>query len=319
MQENLYAIIGKDLFLIENEVEKIILKLNIEPFNIISYDLAEEELEEFLQEITTVSLLSDEKVIKVKNAWFFHEQREVDLKPLINYFKNPKEDTVLVFMLTEELNSSLLISKEAKKYLRFEVVSELGEKELPEYIKEYFNKNGYTIEQDAVSELLTRVSNNYQLLKSELIKLELLKIDSMKILVSDVKLLVAKNLEDNLFELITSVIEKDKQKAILTYYDLLVRGVDSVSIIGSLAGRIKETITTKHLLAKGLGQQSVADYFNVSNGRAYYMVRNANSQDFRFLEAAYKSLADLDYKIKSGKIDKNLGLELWLLGGYDVK
>ena len=71
MQENLYAIIGKDLFLVENEVDKIIENLNVEPFNIITYDLEEEQLEVLLQELTTVSLLSDEKVIKVRNPWFF--------------------------------------------------------------------------------------------------------------------------------------------------------------------------------------------------------------------------------------------------------
>jgi DNA polymerase-3 subunit delta len=166
MQENLYAIIGKDLFLVENEVDKIIENLNVEPFNIITYDLEEEQLEVLLQELTTVSLLSDEKVIKVRNPWFFHEQRNEDLSQLVKYFRNPKEDTVLIFMLTEEMNSSLLVSKEAKKYIRFEIVEEIGEQQLPEYVKEYFNKKGYKIEAAAISELLSRVDSNYQLLKS---------------------------------------------------------------------------------------------------------------------------------------------------------
>lgn len=319
MQENLYAIIGKDLFLVENEVDKIIENLNVEPFNIITYDLEEEQLEVLLQELTTVSLLSDEKVIKVRNPWFFHEQRNEDLSQLVKYFRNPKEDTVLIFMLTEEMNSSLLVSKEAKKYIRFEIVEEIGEQQLPEYVKEYFNKKGYKIEAAAISELLSRVDSNYQLLKNELVKLELLKTQTKKIVLEDVKLLVSRNLEDNLFELTKAVIEKDKQKAIESYYDLLKKGLDAVTIINSLAGKIKETITTKHLTSKGLSNQSIADYFNISSGRAYYMIQNANNQEFKFLEFCYKTLAELDYKIKSGQIDKNLGLELWLLGGYDVK
>lgn len=319
MQENLYAIVGKDIFLVENEAETIIEKLNVESFNIISYDLAEEELDDFIQEITTVSLLSDKKVIKVRNPWFFSEKRDFDLIPLKNYFKNPKEDTVLIFFLTEEINQSLSVSKEAKKYLRFEFVKELTEKELPVYVKEYFSKRAYKITDETIKELLARVDNNYQLLKNELKKLELLKTETKIITIEDVKLLVGRNLEDNLFELSTAVIEKNKQKAIESYYDLLIRGVDAVTIIGNLGNKIKETITTKHLLRKGLSQQSVADYFNVSNGRAYYMVNNANNQDLKFLESSYKSLADLDYKIKSGQIDKSLGLELWLLGGYNAK
>lgn len=319
MQENLYAIIGKDIFLVEKEVEKIIESFNVLPFNVITYDLEEENIYELIHELTTISLLSDSKVIKVRNPWFFYEQRDVDLKPLANYFKNPKKDTALIFMLNEDVNTNFLISKEAKKYLRFETVAELKEAELPEYVKEYFQKLNYIIYNDAVTELLNRVDNNYQLLHNELTKLELYGSDSKKITLDVVKLLVPRNLEDNLFELSSAVISKNKEKALKSYYDLLIRGVDPITIISNLANKLKETITTKHLLTKGLSQQSIADYFHVSNGRAYYMVVNANSQTFKFLENGYAALTDLDYKIKSGQIDKKLGLELWLLGGYNVK
>ena len=76
MKDFIYAFIGEDDFLIENEIEKLIKKLKIDSFNILSYDLSEQELLDFYQEITTVSLLSDKKLIKVKNAWFFYEERE---------------------------------------------------------------------------------------------------------------------------------------------------------------------------------------------------------------------------------------------------
>lgn len=319
MEENLYAIIGENLFLVENETEKIIDNLNVDPFNILTYDLEETELQEFLQEITTVSLLADKKVLKVKNPWFFYEKRDANLLPLIRYFKNPKTDTVLIFMLEKDVNQQFLISKEAKKYLRFEIVEQLEEKEMPNYVKKYFKQLNYEIDNDAVNEVLSRVDYDYQMLHNELNKLELLRTDTKKISFNDVQLLVPRNLEENLFELSTAVIEDDKERALKCYYDLLVRSVDPVAIIGNLANKIKETITTKHLLSQGMSQQSVADYFRVSNGRAYYMVKSAKNQNFNNLEKSYSSLNDLDYKIKSGQIEKKLGLELWLLEGFNVK
>lgn len=319
MEENLYAIIGENLFLVENETEKIIDNLNVDPFNILTYDLEETELQEFLQEITTVSLLADKKVLKVKNPWFFYEKRDANLLPLIRYFKNPKTDTVLIFMLEKDVNQQFLISKEAKKYLRFEIVEQLEEKEMPNYVKKYFKQLNYEIDNDAVNEVLSRVDYDYQMLHNELNKLELLRTDTKKISFNDVQLLVPRNLEENLFELSTAVIEDDKERALKCYYDLLVRSVDPVAIIGNLANKIKETITTKHLLSQGMSQQSVADYFRVSNARAYYMVKSAKNQNFNNLEKSYSSLNDLDYKIKSGQIEKKLGLELWLLEGFNVK
>lgn len=319
MEENLYAIIGENLFLVEKETEKIINNLNVDPFNILTYDLEDDELLDFIQEISTVSLLSDKKVIKVKNPWFFYEKRDYDLSPLIRYFKNPKTETVLIFMLEKDVNQQFLISKEAKKYLRFETVEELEKSDLPSYVRDYFLGLNYNIDSDAITELLNRVDYDYQMLHNEISKLELLKMDTKDITLNDVKLLVPRNLEENLFELSTAVIESDKEKALKCYYDLLVRGVDPVSIVGNLANKIKETITTKHLISQGMSQQSIADYFHVSNGRAYYMVRSAKNQSFNNLEKSYSSLNELDYKIKSGQIEKKLGLELWLLEGFNVK
>ena len=82
----------------------------------------------------------------------------------------------------------------------------------------------------------------------------------------------------------------------------------------NISYKVKEIITTKHLIEQGYNEKSIMDYFNVSKGRAYYMIKNANSLAMPELKKYYDTLADLDYKIKSGEIDPKLGLELWLLG-----
>ena len=103
MKDYIYAFVGEDDFLIKNEVDQLVKKLKVEAFNVLTYDLEEQELYEFLQEITTISLLSDKKVIKVKNAWFFYEDRGENLQSLIRYFQDPKTDTTLIFLLRRTL------------------------------------------------------------------------------------------------------------------------------------------------------------------------------------------------------------------------
>ena len=43
-------------------------------------------------------------------------------------------------------------------------------------------------------------------------------------------------------------------------------------------------------------------------------MKNANDISYKILEDYIKKLAQLDHQIKSGKIDKKIGLELFLLG-----
>ncbi len=319
MFEPLYAIVSTDSYLLENEAQKIIKALKVDAFNILTFDFEQQELDEFLQEIMTISFLSDRKAIKIKNAWFFYEHRNEDLTSLIKYFENPKDDTTIIFMLEKDVDASLPVSKAAKKFVRFEFLQEMDQKELPEFVKQLFEDDKYTIEKQAIEALLERTNYHMQSIVTEVEKIKLFAYDHRKITLKDIELLVPRNLEDNLFELSTAVIEKNKSKALEVYYDLLIKNIDPVSIISNLAIKIKETITTKHLLDQKLSQQSIADYFNASYGRAYYMIRNANQISLETLSLYYDSLADLDYEIKSGKKDKTLGLELWLLEGLDVK
>lgn len=320
MKELLYAIVNQDSYLLESEANKIIKALNVDAFNVLTYDFDHQELDEFYVEIMTISFLSDNKVIKVKNPWFFYEERnDHDLETLIKYFRNPKDDTTIIFLLEKDIDSSLKISKEAKKYVRFEFIKDIDKEELPTYITNIFFEDGYSIEHSAIETLIERTSGDFQTIVNEIKKIKLYAYNNKKVSNKDVELLVPRNLEDNIFELSTAVVKKNKSKALEMYYDLLTKNIDPVSIIGNLATKIKETITTKHLLEQKMSQQSIADYFNASYGRAYYMILNAKEIDLNTLTKYYDSLADLDYKIKSGQIDKQLGLELWLLEGLDVK
>lgn len=323
MEERLYAFLGTDLFLIENKVDELIKNLKVEPFNILTYDLSETDVYEFIEEIMTVSLLADKKVVKVRNPWFFYEERADDLSTLKQYFVNPKSDTTVIFMLTKPFNEELELSQEAKKYLFIETVTEMKRDDLLPYLKTHFGNKGYKIEEEALHELLARVNFEFHLLAREIEKLELYAYNNKKITLQDVKLLVPRNLEDNIFELTNAIIAHNKKRMLEVYYDLLVKNVDPVTIVGRISNQFKEMITTKSLLKKGYRQHEIKKYFDVSDGRAYYLVLNANKLKEVVLINYYQSLANLDYRIKSGEIDKKLALEIWLLkvlgGEYDTK
>lgn len=315
MKDFIYAFVGEDEFLIENEIDKLIKKLKIDPFNVLTYDLEEQEMYEFLQEITTISLLSDRKLIKVKNAWFFYETKEEDVTPVLRYFSNPKTDTVVTFILPSEPNNELPITKEAKKYARFETISPMKKDEFVPYVKKYFQTKKYQINDDAVVELLERVNYDYHRLYNEIEKLKLYAYDNRVITLRDIQLLAPRNLEDNFFELSNAILAKNKRRTLEIYYDLLTKNEEPTQIISHISRFLKEVITTKHLVKQGFNQQSIQEYFGVSTGKAYYMLKNAKDIKEDVLKQLYDSLAELDFKIKTGEIDKKLGLELWLLGG----
>ena len=68
-----------------------------------------------------------------------------------------------------------------------------------------------------------------------------------------------------------------------------------------------------HLAKGGADQQTIMDLFNVSSGKAYYMMKNAKQASLDDIKRNLDELMDLDYKIKAGLMDQYLGLELYLL------
>lgn len=314
MPDCLYIYQGIDAFLVESAVENLVKSLDVDPFNILTYDLEEHTIDQLLQEITTISFFSDRKIIKVKTPWFFYESsNEEGINDLIKYFKNPNEDTFVIFYLTKALDTSIQISKEAKKYCRIEQIKDMDKKDYEPFVKKVLNTHGFMIDDLAVKELIERTNYDIVLLNNEMDKLKLYKDEEKNITLNDIKALVPRNLEENIFELTNALLAKNKKRIMEVYSDLLEKNEDPIRIISQVSQKVKETIHTKMLIDKGFNQDKIAEYFNVKPGRAYYMVKNASSLKGKDLERYFLRLTDLDYQIKSGQIDKKIGLELFLL------
>ena len=86
-----------------------------------------------------------------------------------------------------------------------------------------------------------------------------------------------------------------------------------MGILGMISSTFVDMITITKLMKMGHSQNDIAKFFNVSPGRAYYMIKNAKSFKPVDLENYVEKLANLDYKIKSGQIDKNIGLDLLII------
>jgi DNA polymerase-3 subunit delta len=78
--------------------------------------------------------------------------------------------------------------------------------------------------------------------------------------------------------------------------------------------KYREILHTKLLMQEGKSKADIADYFRASSGRAYYIMKNAQAVRRDVVEDQLAKLEELDFQIKSGRIEKRIGLELFILG-----
>ena len=314
--KNLYLIYGLEDYIIDETIKKIITDNDIVDDNIIKYNLDEVNVSLALEEASTVSMFDSKKLVICEGCTFLtgENKKEInhDIDSLTKYINNPFTDVFLVFVVRKEkLDDRKKIVKELKKN---STVIEAQKKEnynLNNYIIDYVNKNGYNMSKNACIKLIERAGSNLSNLISECDKIFLYKADEKNITEEDIENLVFKNIEDNIFELTNAVMNKDKKKIINIYKDLILMGEEEIKLIVMLANQFRMILQVKLMVKNGYKERDMATIIKEHP----YRVKLAMQSNFKIneLENYLIKLEELDYSIKSGKLDKSFGFEMFLL------
>ena len=206
MVEVLY---GTESFLINEYLEKIKGERQIE--NIIKYNLEETTLMDIIEDALYIDLFNNDKMIIVYNSYFLNDL-SMDTTILEDYFNHKNEKTLLFFISDKEkLDERKKIVKLFKKENKIKQFNKLEEKTLEEKIKEKLKSQNFEIDFLALKELINRCKNNYQDILNEINKLILYKDNEKNITIEDVKKVVSKPLEDNIFKLLGAITENNKK------------------------------------------------------------------------------------------------------------
>ena len=309
--KNFYLIYGLDKSLIKNEIEKI--KKELKASEIIKYSLEKDNLEDIILDASLVNMFADKKVILVNDAYLFSNGKSDDnIKSLEEYFNNYNSDTYIIFECpTEKIDTRKKITKK---------ISEIGsiietKKKDANYVKKYIidtlKENEYTIEN--LEYLMTKVGTNIDNVKNELDKLIIFKMEDKNITSADIDKLMIPALEDEIFALTDAVIKSDVKKSLELLEEFLNKNYDEMQIIILLASQFRFMYQVKRLSNKNMPPDAITKELSANPYRVKITIKNSYYYNETELLSYLKKLADLDKNIKLGKIDKNLGLQLFLM------
>ena len=182
---------------------------------------------------------------------------------------------------------------------------------LNNYISNYFKTNNYEISQSDVKLIIDKVKYDLANIISECDKLMMYKDENKKITTKDIEDVVIDNIEDNIFYLTNAIMDKDIKRVINIYNDLLLMGEEPIKLIVMIANQFRLILQVKLMVKNGYKERDMASEI----GEHPYRVKLASNARFTIKELItyIKKLQKLDYDIKSGNIDKNFGLEFFLL------
>jgi len=320
MSEAVIVFYGEDTFYIKSKINQLLKKHEIDAFNMTRYDLEETKLSDAINDARTIPFMSEKKMVVMKNAHFLSTDKKKaktfdhPTAHLSEYLDAPTPETILIITVPHaklDMRNSLV--KTIKDNYQMVECKLKGPQDLLAWARRQVANAGLKINDRALKLFVDRVKHSTELAFMEMRKLLFYAKDDNHIDEETVKKVITKNVEDNVYDITGAILNKQPSKAIEVYRDLINYSEDPLRILNIIITKYREMLQVKTLLEDGGDQDKVQQYFHVKSGRAYYMTQNAKGASRHVIEEHLTHLEQLDYSIKSGRIDKKHAVELFIL------
>ncbi|KAE9560218.1 DNA polymerase III subunit delta [Companilactobacillus bobalius] len=317
---NVYLITGAEQVFIKDIQKsfKNIMSPEERDMNFSSFDLEETSLDDMINEAISAPFFGEKRLVFAQNPYFLTAERvknavEQNTYLLLRYIQNPTPSTIMViFASYEKLDARKKIVKQLKKIAAVVDAGQMEGPVLTRTIQNDLKTDGYQIDGEALDLLINKTKSNYSLITNQLVKLKMYALQSKRIDKQAVEELVPQSLEDNVFDLMNQILNKNIYQAEELYHQFLLQKIDPILLIAILMSQLRLLIQVKVLTERGLTEATISKNLKLHPYRVKLSHRQSKRLDMKQLIVMYQDLVNLDYQIKSGQGDKELLFDLFI-------
>jgi len=307
----IYLINGESFLLTNEKINEIVGNSK----NITTFDLTNSELQDVILEAGYFSMFEETKFIIVKNANFFcgDKLKDSETELLVNYLEQPNSNSVIIFICNGKLDLRKKATKTIKDKYSLITMPNLKYYEIENRIAEFLKKRYFTIEKETIKFIVANSLNNYDIAMSEINKIILYYNEPCHINRKDVNNIVAKSLNTNNFLFVDAIVDNDLEKSLSLLNDLKIMKVEPTVLIALIARDFRIMLNIKNLLAQNKREYEIMNELGLLDWQLEKYLNKIFPYKLKELENILLNLAKLDLDIKSGNIDRYIGLELFIL------
>ena len=310
-RQSIFLFIGDDKYLKEEALKDLIVTLPGKsprgPDQTTFYG-GEFDTEEVLSQLNTVPLLSDRRLVIIKDIEKASDEFRTSL---INYIKKPSKSVYLV--LDAKDDSVLKDYGDAIGQISIRRFNLLSGELLTSWIMSYVERSGKTIDRDAIAIFKELEGNNLSYLSRELDKLITFAGDRPEIGPDDVEGLMGRSLIMSALDITGAIGRQDVDGAIKISSGLIAGGRKEYEIIGILSWYLKRMLKAVILRQKGQSDYAIASILRISRKFQNEFFRQLAGFDQKKIKSNIELLLKADLDIKRSKFDPCTVLELALV------
>lgn len=305
-----YLFYGKDAGRIQKEIQKVTKEYKNS--DVITFDLNQVKFGEVMQELTTLPFFSDHKIIIMKNCNFLKDHSmEIDLTFLEDYLKKPLlENTLIMTGDFDKCDARKKIVKLVNQTCRVKALSVLDEKDKKSYVMEKCREYKLQASVQSYNKLAERLPFDTGIIDHELEKLSLYPGEINDEIIEQ---MIQRPLEENVFLLSEYILKGQFKSAFRIYKDLRSSNHDPIYLLAVLASQFRFYYQVKVCRMQGMSEENIVSYLKAHPYRVKLTVRLISSVHVNQIMTILKRIEISDREIKSGKKEKYLSFEMFLL------
>lgn len=307
---NFYLLYGEEDYL-KNKYANLLIKNIVENKDSMNYSYYEDrdiDSNDVIGTAVTLPFFADKRIIHIKNSNWFKSPNE----DFNNYLSEVCDSTVFLFVE----NAVDKRSKAFKALSKEGVVLELGmpnSNDIRTWIGSKLKSENKSMEREAYQEFLIRTDSNMENMEREFEKLICYVGENDTITLRDVEEICTKQIQSKIFDMINGIAEKNPQKVLDMYHDLLASKEAPIKILILIQRQFRRSIQIKDLREQGYSDDRIAKELKIQSFIISKELRMTKNFSTATMNNLLEDACNLEKDIKTGNIKDQLAVELLMM------
>ncbi len=303
-----YLLAGEESYLIReklNDIEEKIKKTGVKDIHRERInDQSEDFLQNLIQAIQTISLMTEYKLVIVECEELFAKKNKYD-KKIIELFSEDLEKITIVFILNNSPDKRIKIYKEFKKNGNFYEFKRPKYRDLDNWIRNRFKESSKAVDNRLVKYLEYLFDNRLEALDKEIEKIITLNYKKDKISLKDSYQILSRDglmAENIIFNMLDNWVGGKKNQALKEYRELINDGQSPIYILIMIHRQLELLLKVKELKEKkGFNHKKIAKEINEHPYPVKKVYQQCGKISYSNLESFIGKLWEVNYNIVSGQ------------------
>lgn len=259
----------------------------------------------------TLPFFADRRVIFIENSGLFKAGGE----KMAEYLASPNAAVCFVFTESDVDKRSRLYKTVQSKGCAVEF-SVQDEATLKRWIAGMLKREGKKVTESTVNLFLLKTGTDMDNIHMELEKLICYCMDKEIVEAIDVEAVCTDRITNHIFDMINAIADKQLQKALKLYYDLLALKEPPMRILFLIARQCNMLLQVKEMKAKGFDNKTMGSKIGLPPFVAGKYVAQAAKFRTSDLKMAVKRCVEAEEAVKTGRMNDVMSVEILIMSVF---